>query len=214
MRPFYRNHRRVIFRSVSRPTCQPWRFGLGLCWVLVSSILLIPVVSCGHSASHSEQGSDPSASGFQIKSAAFQEGAIIPRQFTCEGEDISPPLTWTEPPSGTHSFALIVEDPDAPGGVWTHWVVYNLPAGARSMSGNVPKQDQLPSGALQGLNSFGHFGYGGPCPPPGKAHHYFFRLYALDAMLSLSPGAAKRDVLEAAKGHILGEAKLMGRFKR
>lgn len=127
---------------------------------------------------------------------------------------MSPPLAWTDPPAGTRSFALIVEDPDAPAGTWTHWVVYNLPAQVRAMEANTPKQAELPNGGLQGTSSFGTVGYGGPCPPAGKAHRYFFRLYALDAVLNLKAGAAKSDVLAALKGHVLGEAQLMGRFKR
>jgi len=177
-------------------------------------MMLISLASCGSSALSSPMKNDPPASGFRIESGAFAEGKSIPKRFTCEGADVSPALKWPDPPVGTRSFVLVVEDPDAPGGIWTHWVAYNLPAGARGMPENAPKQERIPGGGRQGLNSFGHAGYGGPCPPPGKAHRYFFRLYALDTMLSLKPGASKEDVLAAAKGHILGEAQLMGRFKR
>jgi len=193
---------------------RPGWFALGLCCALVFSIGWVPGGVWGSSALCSEQRQDPSSSGFRIVSAAFKEGQAIPIRFTCEGEGVSPPLRWMEPPGGTRSFALIAEDPDAPAGVWTHWVVYNLPAGVRGMPENVPKQDPLAGGGRQGLNSFGRIGYGGPCPPPGNAHRYFFRLYALDSLLSLKPGAARQDVLDAAKGHILGEIQLMGRFKR
>ena len=190
----------------------PGRLAVSLCCGLL--FLLAPAVFCGSSAHGPAQGRGPSASGFRIESAAFKEGAGIPVRFTCEGEDVSPALTWNGAPAGTRSFALIVEDPDAPGGVWTHWVVYNLPAQTKAMDENQPKQAQLPNGALQGLSSFGRVGYGGPCPPPGPAHRYFFRLYALDTVLSLEPGAGKQQVLDAMKGHILGQAQLMGRFKR
>ena len=176
--------------------------------------LLAPAVTCGSSARGPAQGSGPSASGFRMESAAFKEGAGIPVRFTCEGEDVSPALTWSGAPAGTRSFALIVEDPDAPGGVWTHWVVYNLHAQTKAMDENQPKQAQLPNGGLQGLSSFGRVGYGGPCPPPGPAHRYFFRLYALDVVLPLESGASKQKVIDAMKGHILGQALLMGRFKR
>ena len=176
--------------------------------------LLAPAASSGSSAHGPEQASGPSTSGFRMESAAFKEGSGIPVRFTCEGEDVSPALTWAGAPAGTRSFALIVEDPDAPGGVWTHWVVYNLPATTKAMDENQPKQAQLPNGGLQGLSSFGHVGYGGPCPPPGPAHRYFFRLYALDAALPLESGAGKQQVIDAMKGHILGQAQLMGRFKR
>ena len=177
-------------------------------------ILLMPIVSCGSSVMHSQQVQNSSTSGFQLESSAFKEGETIPRQFTCEGEDISPALRWTAPPPGTRSFVLIVEDPDAPSGVWTHWIVYNLPSLAREMPENVPKQDQVPGGGFQGLNSFGKIGYGGPCPPSGKPHRYFFHLYALDTVLSLKAGAGKQEVLDAAKGHIRARTQLMGRFGR
>jgi Raf kinase inhibitor-like YbhB/YbcL family protein len=177
-------------------------------------MLLLPGVSCGKPASGSAQGNEPAQSSFRIESRAFKQGATIANRYTCQGENISPPLSWTDPPSGARSFVLIVEDPDAPAGTWTHWVVYNLPARARSLDENTPKQDELPIGALQGMTSFGSVGYGGPCPPPGKAHRYFFRLYALDTVLDLKAGATKAGVLAALKGHILSEAQLMARFKR
>ena len=150
----------------------------------------------------------------ELNSIAFGANADIPSLYTCEGRDVSPPLAWTGVPAGTKSLALIVDDPDAPAGVWTHWVVYNLPAQTKSLDENVPKQAKVLHGGFQGLSSFGSIGYGGPCPPPGSAHRYFFRLYALDTMLNLQAGALKQKVFEAMKGHILGQAQLMGRFKR
>ena len=200
-----------------RASCQgrsSWRLVLGICIMLLSPTLLIPVLSCGHPSSGSAQAKEPAHSSFRIESTAFKEGAFIPVRFTCQGENVSPPLTWTDPPRGTRSFALIVEDPDAPAGTWTHWVVYSLPAQGRAMNENTPKQGELPTGGMQGTSSFGSVGYGGPCPPPGKAHRYFFRLYALDTVLNLQAGAHKSEVLAALKGHVLGEAQLMGRFKR
>jgi len=214
MRPPYQSRAALASRKVSRQVRCSWRFVLVLCCVLLSPILLLPVVSCGNPAPGSAQGEDPAQSSFRIESAAFKEGAFIPARFTCQGENVSPPLAWVDPPSGARSFALMVEDPDAPAGTWTHWVVYNLPAQARAMEVNTPKQGELPNGGLQGMSSFGSVGYGGPCPPPGKPHRYFFRLYALDTELNLQPGATKADMLAALKGHILGEAQLMGRFKR
>jgi hypothetical protein len=177
-------------------------------------MLLMPVVSCGNPSTGSVQGKEPAHSSFRIESAAFKEGSLIPTRFSCQAENVSPPLSWTDPPAGVRSFALIVEDPDAPAGTWTHWVVYNLPAQARAMDENTPKQDDLPNGGHQGKNSFDSVGYGGPCPPAGNAHRYFFRLYALDTVLNLKAGADKSEVLVAMKGHVLGEAQLMGRFKR
>jgi Raf kinase inhibitor-like YbhB/YbcL family protein len=153
-------------------------------------------------------------SGFQVESKAFKVGEEMPEKFTCEGEDTSPALRWTHPPRGTQSFALIADDPDAPSGTWVHWVVYDLPAQLRELPDDVPKQKKVPGGGTQGRNDFGRIGYGGPCPPVGSAHHYFFKLYALDTTLDLKPGARKQEVLEAAQGHVLGEAQLMALFKR
>lgn len=151
---------------------------------------------------------------FALKSQAFKEGDLIPTKYTCEGPDVSPPLRWGDPPHGTRSFALIADDPDAPMGTWVHWVIFNLPERQRDLPEGVPTQETLPNGARQGLNDFKNVGYGGPCPPPGKPHRYYFRLYALDTMLDLKPRATKARVLEACKGHILAEAQLMGRFGR
>jgi len=188
--------------------------GSFLCSIFMFSLLTALPARCGNSALPSGPQARPASSSFQLRSAAFKEGEAIPAQFTCEGADISPPLEWANVPSGTRSLALIMEDPDAPAGVWTHWVVYNLPAGMKSMNANLPKRPNLPGGGLQGTNSFGRTGYGGPCPPPGDAHRYYFHLYALDSTLNLQPGAQKEEALAAMKGHILGEAQLMGRFKR
>jgi Raf kinase inhibitor-like YbhB/YbcL family protein len=214
MRPTHPSHATFTFRIEWRAARCSWRFAIALCGILLSPILFAPVASCGSPEASPAPGRAAAASGFRIESAAFTQGATIPARYTCQGENISPPLAWTEPPAGTRSLALIVEDPDAPAGTWTHWVVYNLPAQNRAMGPNMPKQDTLPNGGLQGITSFGRAGYGGPCPPPGRAHRYFFRLYALDLVLNLKPGAAKQDVLAATKGHILAEAQLMGRFKR
>lgn len=154
------------------------------------------------------------AMAFEIKSAAFKEGEGIPKKYSCDGQDLSVPLTWTDPPAGTHSFALIADDPDAPMGTWVHWVLYDLPAETRQLPEGVPKQETLKDGAKQGMTDFRSIGYGGPCPPPGPAHRYFFKLYAVDRKIDIKPGATKRQVLESIKGHTLGEAQLMGRYKR
>lgn len=151
---------------------------------------------------------------FELTSSAFKEGEGIPRRYTCEGEDVSPPLHWSVPPEATKSFAIIADDPDAPAGTWVHWVIYNLPLDLRGLAEAVPAKEQLPSGALQGLNDSKRVGYGGPCPPPGRPHRYYFKLYALDTMLALKPRATKAQVLEACKGHVLAETQLMGRFAR
>ncbi len=148
----------------------------------------------------------------QLKSDAFKSGDAIPSRYTCEGKDTSPALSWTNPPTGTKSFTLIVTDPDAPAHTWVHWVIYNLPASARSIREGVPQVEQIPGGAVQGSNDFNKLGYGGPCPPSGKPHRYFFHLYALDTRLSLKPGATREEVEQAMKGHILAEGELMGLY--
>jgi hypothetical protein len=151
---------------------------------------------------------------FALTTTAFQPGGDIPRKYTCQGADVSPALAWTDAPAGAQSFALLVDDPDAPVGTWVHWVVYDLPATARGLPEGVPKTPELPGGGRQGANDFGKLGYGGPCPPPGNAHRYFFKLYALKAPLNLQPGATKKDVVQAMQGQVLGEVQLVGKYKR
>ena len=148
-----------------------------------------------------------------IKSPAFVPGGKIPGKYTCDGMDISPPLTWTSGPEGTKTFALICDDPDAPMGTWVHWVLFNLPADITEFRENVPPERELESGAKQGMNDFRKIGYGGPCPPSGT-HRYFFKLYALDTEINLEAGATKSELLRAMEGHILAEAQLMGRYER
>ena len=150
----------------------------------------------------------------QLTSKAFQEGATIPVKYTCDAQNVSPPLAWTGTPPGTKSLALIADDPDAPGGTWVHWVVFNMPASTVELPEDTPKSQFLPGGAGQGLNDFRRLGYGGPCPPPGKPHRYFFKLYALDTELALKPGASKKDVERGMDKHILAQAQLMGTYKR
>ncbi len=164
------------------------------------------------------------AMAFELESSAFsakggpasggQADAKIPAKYTCDGEDVSPPLTWKEAPEGTQSFALISDDPDAPIGTWVHWVLYNLPANLTELPENIAKTETLPNGASQGLTDFRKVGYGGPCPPPGKPHHYFFKLYALKSKLNLPPRATKVDFLVAAHDYILAQAELVGIYER
>ena len=151
---------------------------------------------------------------FKLTSSAFPAGTTIPTKYSCSGQDISPPLAWSGAPAGTKSFALIMDDPDAPGRTWVHWVLFNLPAATKSLPENLPKTDELADGSRHGVNGEPKIGYEGPCPPPGPVHHYHFKLYALDAKLGLKPGATKAAVEKAMKGHILGEAHLVGLFKR
>ncbi len=153
------------------------------------------------------------AMAFEMTSSAFQQEKMIPAKYTCDGEDLSPALTWSSPPEGTASFALVCDDPDAPVGIWIHWVIYNIPAESRGLAEAVPKKERLPDDTIQGISDFKRIGYGGPCPPSGT-HRYYFKLYALDRKLDLPPGATKKSLLHAMGGHILGEAVLMGRYKR
>ena len=151
---------------------------------------------------------------FNIQTDAFRNGAEIPAKYTCSGANVSPALQWSNVPPNTKSLALIVDDPDAPGGTWTHWVLWDIPAHAGSLPEAVPHDESLPGGARQGKSDFGKVGYGGPCPPPGKAHRYFFRMYALDTVLALRGGSERPDLEDAMKRHILTQAEWMGTFKR
>lgn len=148
-----------------------------------------------------------------ITSDAFNDGAMIPKEYTCDGTDISPALSWSGVPEGTQSLALICDDPDAPMGTWVHWVLFNIPASANGLPRAVPPDKILENGAGHGINDFGNFGYGGPCPP-GGTHRYFFKIYALDAELALAPGIKKEALLTAMQGHILAEGRLVGHYKR
>lgn len=152
---------------------------------------------------------------FTINSTAFKEGGTIPKQYTCDRTDVSPPLSWEGAPIATKSFTLIMDDPDAPVGTFNHWVLYDLPAETKALSEGMAKDPALPTGAKQGVTSFRRAGYGGPCPPKGPAHRYFFSLYALDIPgLGLGPKASKEEVEGRMKGHILGKAVIMGRYGR
>ena len=148
-----------------------------------------------------------------IRSDAFDEGGAIPTPYSCDGDDVSPPLSWSGVPEGTETFALIMDDPDAPGGTFVHWVAYDLPASVTGLSRDVPPQTVLPPGGVHGENSWGRLGYGGPCPPDGT-HRYVFKLYALDGSLGLGSGATKREVLDAMEGRVLEEARLVGEYTR
>lgn len=151
---------------------------------------------------------------FAISSTSFENGADIPRKFTCDGADLSPELSWVDPPAGTLSFTLIADDPDAPSGTWTHWVLFDLPANVTSLAEGVTKIDELPGGERQGRNDFRKIGYNGPCPPPGAPHRYFFRLYALQGKLNLKPGANRQEVEQAMQGQVLGQAEWKGKYRR
>jgi Raf kinase inhibitor-like YbhB/YbcL family protein len=158
------------------------------------------------------EGNGAEKMSIKLTSSAWQEGGMIPAQYTCDGQNISPPLAWSDVPNDAKTLALIADDPDAPRGTWVHWVVYNLPAATKELPEGVPAQETA-AGGRQGKNDFGKLGYGGPCPPSGT-HRYYFKLYALNTELSLPSSATKQDLLKAMYGHILDEGQLMGRYKK
>ncbi len=163
-------------------------------------------------SSGAEQGGNTMV--FSISSPSFKPGGTIPKIFTADGRDVSPAVSWENPPSGTKAFALICDDPDAPGSTWVHWVIWNLPAAASRLAEGVQTRSTLADGSAQGKNDFGRIGYGGPSPPPGKPHRYFFRLYALKEKLALAGGASRRDLDRAMQGRILGTAEVFGTYGR
>src|SRR5262249_1131720 len=151
---------------------------------------------------------------FLLTCTAFEEGQHIPLDHTADGKDRSPPVKWADPPAGARSYALVCEDPDARRGIFTHWLIYNIPAEARELSEGITHREAYPHGTLQGTNDFGKVGWNGPSPPKGQSHRYIFVLYALDARLDLPAGARRDDLLRAIAGHILGEARLGGHYGR
>lgn len=150
------------------------------------------------------------AMAMKITTTAFNNGDKIPAQYTCDGTDISPVLKWSEVPKGTQSICLIMYDPDAPKGTWTHWVIYNIPPDVKELAENTPKTETLSSGALQGTNDFGKIGYNGPCPPTGPEHRYYFKIYALDTKIAPPAKPNKKQIDDAITGHIIEKTQLMG----
>ncbi len=148
----------------------------------------------------------------KLTSLAVREGGMIPAKYTCDGDDFSPPLAWSDVPAGAKTLALICDDPDAPAGTWVHWVAFNLPPPPGGLPEGIKAEQQLPGGGTQGTNSWRRIGYGGPCPPSGT-HRYYFKLYALDVTLTLGDSATAKDIQAAIKGHVLAEGQLMGRYK-
>ncbi len=180
-------------------------------------LLLIPLLTttaCARQPQTTPSSPTATMAPFQITSPAFEEGQPIPVTFTCDGQDISPPLAWSSPPAGTRTLALIMDDPDAPAGTWVHWIIFNIPATTAELAQAIPSIPQLDNGAIQGINSWGRVGYGGPCPPRGQQHRYFFKLYALDTSLTLKGPPTKSALLQAMEGHILGQTQLMGVYQR
>jgi Raf kinase inhibitor-like YbhB/YbcL family protein len=186
--------------------------------IILSPLVLAILGACSsrpQSAVQQTQVHKTSEEKMEIKlsSAAFKEGQPIPKQYTCDGVDISPPLEWSGVPKNAKTLAIICDDPDAPSGTFVHWVLYNLPADDMGLIENVPTTETIKGGGMQGKNDFRKIGYGGPCPPSGT-HRYFFKLYALDGELDLKPGATKNDLLKAMEGHIVAQGQLMGTYSR
>ena len=191
--------------------------------VLIVAVLLVPFIAlrmCSRSriaaprpANHTTY-KEGAAMSFTLVSPAFPNGGPIAARYTCDGADLSPAFAWSEVPAAAQSLALIADDPDAPAGTWTHWLLWNIPARATFLAENAPKVEVLDNGARQGVNDFRRIGYGGPCPPPGHPHRYFFRLYALDVRLDLKPGATRGELERAMAPHILAQTQWMGTYKR
>ncbi len=150
---------------------------------------------------------------YQLTSPVFEHKQAIPEKYTCKGKNISPELTWNDPPQGTVAYGLIVDDPDAPAGTWVHWVIYNIPGSLQGLPESVPNDKEIINIGVNGINSSSKYGYSGPCPPFGT-HRYFFRLYALDKRLDIKEGANKPELIKAMQGHILAIAELMGTFTK
>jgi Raf kinase inhibitor-like YbhB/YbcL family protein len=149
----------------------------------------------------------------KVTSTAFEQGGMIPNKYTCDGQDISPPLSWVDVPDGTASIVLVCDDPDAPMGTWVHWVLFDLPPDTQGLPESIPAVENLENGGRHGINDSRKLGYGGPCPP-GGTHRYYFKIYALDKLMNLPAGNTKAQLLKAMEGHILAEGELMGRYKR
>jgi len=181
--------------------------------LLFIGILLL--TACSSSPTSTPVSSSEADMTFKLTSDAFTNGQSIPAKYTCIGKNISPALTWTDPPAGTQSFSLIVDDPDAPGQTWVHWVLYNINLDMRTLQEDLPitGKNVDPNAIFVGKNSSGSIAYQGPCPPSGT-HRYYFKLYALDSQISLLPGATKDQVLKEMDGHILAQTELMGSFSK
>jgi Raf kinase inhibitor-like YbhB/YbcL family protein len=178
--------------------------------IIILTAFSVAMAACAGNAPAPQREIGPTLS---LSSSAFNEADEIPARYTCDGQDISPPLAWNEPPTQTQAFALIVDDPDAPGGTFTHWTIFNIPASARQLVENVPAVERLENGALQGNNDFGKIGYEGPCPPHGSVHHYRITIYALDNFLDLKPGASRKQIDDAMTGHVIAQGQLTGTYQ-
>ncbi len=181
-------------------------------FLIIAFLLLI---SSSESKINSQTKNKDKKMEIKLFSSAFKEGEFIPSKYTCEGSNVSPQIHWNEVPKNVKSFALIVDDPDAPGGDFVHWIIYNIPGNVKELHEDITPSRNIPEEVMLGTNSFGRIGYGGPCPPSGKPHRYFFKLYALDTILHhVESGVTKQQLLKAMEGHIIAEGHLMGKYKR
>jgi Raf kinase inhibitor-like YbhB/YbcL family protein len=182
--------------------------------VAVGLLVILTSVSACQGRQPGPQTLGETGGTLQIESDAFESEGAIPQRYTCDGEDLSPSLSWSESPAGTQSLVLICDDPDAPVRTWNHWLLFNIPATARSLPEGIPADPTVEGAGTHGANSWHQLGYGGPCPPKGSAHRYYFQLYALDISLGLGPGASKNEVERAMMDHVLAEGQLMGQYSR
>ncbi|GAB4169152.1 MAG: YbhB/YbcL family Raf kinase inhibitor-like protein [Calditrichia bacterium] len=182
--------------------------------ILLLLIMLVAGCNSQDQKQSPKQVEEKQMESFYLKADAFHEGDMIPVKFTCQGEDVSPQLQWGHVPEGTESFALICDDPDAPMGTWVHWVVYNIPADYTGFTEGMGNKQELPDGIQQGVNDFGNTNYGGPCPPPGAPHRYYFKLYALDTLTDFKAGLTKSELLNQIESHIIAKTELMGKYRR
>jgi len=181
-------------------------------WIALTSLIIL---SCGCTLSKVTPTGEPGTMmAIQISSTAFDNAGDIPQAYTCDGKNLSPPLAWRGVPEEAQSLALIVDDPDAPGKAWVHWVLYDLSPGLSDLPEGLAIGAELPGVGIQGQNDFNQLGYGGPCPPRGTPHHYYFTLYALDQMLNLPSGVTKADLENAMKGHLIAQGQLIGKYGR
>jgi len=186
---------------------------MGKRYVAIFAIIATIIGGCDISAKNQPRQKGDDKMGITVSSPAFEEGGMIPSEYTCDGENMSPPIHWEGIPEEAKSIAVISDDPDAPVGTWVHWVIWNIPHDSNGLAKKLLKEKVLPNGTKQGINDFGKYGYGGPCPPSGT-HRYYFKVYALDIKLEISNNSKKKDLLKAMDGHILAEGELMGRYKR
>lgn len=197
---------------MARPYVDANRIIRTLRYFVFPFMLVLGFAACAAQEEAPPASVEESPMSIELSSPAFADGDAIPAKYSCDGEDVSPPLQWRNVPQGAQSLALIMDDPDAPRGTWVHWVLYDIPPETGELPENVAPDDFLPGGS-QGNSSWNRIGYGGPCPP-GGSHRYFFKLYALDALLNLDPGATKEQLLAAMEGHILAQGELMGTYAR